>query len=447
VWAEKSFFESFEHVGACACTEEQIAYANYRGGQVMKSVPAYTAEEIVLDKTCNIERVPFGMESRFWYAGKEIPDYPKLIGIQTQSDQTPVERILYENDVPISEFVLQSYVRNALHMGEFNITKIIDTIAPPAGTLKRVNVEYLATYLLECLDDFRKTYTPLAEKIIGPARQRACELHTAVIELAYSLHKGHIDRSWLPRHVFILLSQIQTHTACLLEELNVDNEKEVAELHAIDSTLDNMIETYEDLKDSLKKAMDNFRHSNLSLVKTGASVQSPAWRTIQISIGGASVWRRIVLPADTTLVRLRSVISAVFDWSGEQAGRFIAQGARSQRILDMEKNIRMNETLSSLNYEGVNEFVYEYNVYWTIAIINLSNYEPGNGEQPRCVAGEGVAPPEVVEGPLRLRRYQNALENGIIAERQQAEKALGEGYADALFNIEHCNQKLRGIYA
>jgi hypothetical protein len=78
--AEGAFEDSFALLGPGSSTEEQIAYAYWYGGKRMRDIPAYALEEFLYEKTDRIETVPYGIETRFWYAGKEIPDNKELKG-------------------------------------------------------------------------------------------------------------------------------------------------------------------------------------------------------------------------------------------------------------------------------------------------------------------------------------------------------------------------------
>ncbi|MDR2491455.1 MAG: plasmid pRiA4b ORF-3 family protein [Spirochaetaceae bacterium] len=449
--AEESFFKSFEQFGPCGCTEEQIAFAFYLGGGRMRDVPAYSPEDFLLEKTYKIELAPFGMESRFWYAGKEIPDYPRLQGIMTQTDQTPVERILHDMNIPISEFVIQSYLRDYIYRKADDLAKLVESIFPRILNVKSFDFEYLANYIIECLDDFSTHYPSPSERKIGLSRQRACELHSATIELAHSLEKGSVDKTWLPSHVFILLSQIQVHTACLLEDFNMDEEVEDEDIEAIDNSLDNMIDTYTEIKEAIHTAIDNYRHSNLQLVKnTSGSTDAPK-RIMQFSIGGTGVWRRAAVQSDTPLHELRNIIFAVFGWQGKLPSRFTASHAQDSALFDDDESINIDETIESLRRENINELTLEYNEHWNIKIFNLSGHETpeaeNGGDFAVCIAGEGVAPAESIDGPLRFRRYLSAVSTGKETEQKEAQKALGKNYLETDFNIDECNKNLRSLYA
>ncbi|MDR0452620.1 MAG: hypothetical protein LBH15_06210, partial [Treponema sp.] len=243
--AEMGFRDSFEQLGPGSSTDEQIAYAYWYGGKRMREVPAYSLEEYLYEKTETIETAAYGIETRFWFAGKEIPDRDSLEGAQTVSDRTYIEELLFQAGVPISEFVIQSYVRDALFRNDTDTDRIIERIVPRSVD-SRIMKKILAEYVREVLDGFRASYSVFTDKTMGPIRQRVGELHTAVIDLSARLLQSGADSSWFPKHTFVILSQIQSHAAMVMEDLDIDELPDDSELETIDNSLDSMIETYED---------------------------------------------------------------------------------------------------------------------------------------------------------------------------------------------------------
>ena len=94
--AEEGFEESFNNLGPASCTEEQISYAYWFGPSRMREIPAYSLEEFLYKKTDKIETVTYGIETRFWYAGREIPDRKGLDADNARPDKTPIEDILHK---------------------------------------------------------------------------------------------------------------------------------------------------------------------------------------------------------------------------------------------------------------------------------------------------------------------------------------------------------------
>jgi hypothetical protein len=439
--AERGFEDSIALLGPGSSTEEQIAYAYWYGGTRMRETPAYSLEDFLYEKTDRIETVPYGIETRFWYAGKEIPDNREIDLSQALPDQTIEENILFRRKIPVSEFVIQAYVRDALFRGDKDVRHIIDRIAPPPIRLDEDEWAILADYVEEALAEFGENYSPSREQELGPIRQRMGELHTAVIGLSARLQKDDIDPSWLPKHTFIVLSQIQSHAAGLLEDMDMDEPFPETELDIMDNTLDSMIETYEDIKELINEAMVNFRRNRLSVVRGGGGADGDSsWRTVQISVGGAEVWRRAAVPESCGLEELHRVIQTVLEWTGVFKHRFCVElpdGMPGGKALDNKLRI------GALAAQGLTEIMYEYGTKWTVRVIFLSRYEAGKNELIRCVAGAGAPPPELVEGPLRFRRVLAALEKGGDAEKQAALDELGRDFDPVFFDQEQYNRKLR----
>ncbi|MDR2142784.1 MAG: plasmid pRiA4b ORF-3 family protein [Treponema sp.] len=433
--AEEGFRQSFEYLGPGSSTEEQIAFAYWFGGKRMRALPAYTLEEFLCEKTDHIEIVPYGIETRFWYAGKDIPDRRDLEGIRSLPDRTVIEEILCRQGVPISEYVVQSFVRDALSRDDCDEDRIIERIIPRSAGLSDRDREYLADYILEVLKEFSATYSRFTDSAMAPIRTRGGDLHTAVIELSLQLQKSN-DISWLPNHTFIVLSQIQGHAASILEDLDTEDPPPRLELDAMDNSVDSMLDTYEDLKELVNEAMESFRKNNISLFTQN---DGSSWWTVQISLGGTEIWRRLVLPSNFTLGELRVLIQSLFSWNNGE-GRFSVDMPG-----DGETFLQSGITIGDLNSGKTNEFLCEFGAKWTVKIIILSRYQPRPGEGIRCVAGAGAAPPRFIDGPLRFRRFISALELGSDHEHRLAMRELGKEYDPEGFDIDSCNKALRNV--
>jgi hypothetical protein len=429
--AEGGFEDSFEFLGPGAATEEQIAYAYWYGGKRMREVPAYALEEFLYEKTDRIETAAYGIETRFWYAGREIPDTKKHA--ETHSpDRTFIEDILFRRGVPVSEYVVQSYVRDALFRNDPDIFRILERLVPPACGMDETDGSLLAEYIADALDEFKNTYTLFTDKAMGPIRQRVAELHTAVVDLTARLQSSGIDVSWLPKHTFVILSQIQGHSAGVLEDLDTDEAPPDSDLDAMDNSLDSMIETYEDIKELIEDALDNFRRNNISVVKDHPS--GAGW-TLQVSVGGADVWRRIVVPGACHLGDLHRTIQTLFNWKGIYPWRFVPEQVSPE---DGEGGpLALNLSVGDLYERGLTELLYEYGTNWVVKVIILSRHEDAD-ETVRCIAGGGAAPPESVDGPLRYRKFLSALGRG----GEPAFNALGSNFDAEAFDIDMCNRNL-----
>jgi hypothetical protein len=429
VAAEQGFMESFTEIGPGLSTEEQVAFAYWYGGERMRSVPAYALEEFLYEKTERIETVGYGIETRFWYAGREIPDSREIEKGQILPDRTLLEEMLFQKRIPVSEYVVMSYVRDALFRGDTDVECVIKRIIPRSvGSLNGRDRNFLRGYIVEVFNELRDDYNRFADKNMGPIRQRVGELHTAVLDLAARLRKGDIDETSLPKHTFITLSQIQEHAAAVLEDLNTGEEPPESDLDAIDDSIDSMIDTYEDIRELIDEAMDNFRQRNFSVVRNIDS-NSGKGRIVQISITGTDVWRRLDMSSSYSLLDVHHIIQTLFNWKGAYGFRFLS----GNKTLDWKL------CLNELN--GTTEVSYEYGPKWIVKLMFLS--ASGLDKGVYCVAGAGSAPPETLDGPIRFRRYLVILENGSPSEKRKVWQELGEDFDSTAFNTESCNTMLK----
>ena len=434
--AELGFQNSFHYLGPGSSTDEQIAYAYWYGGERMARIPAYSLEEFLYEKTECIEITHYGIETRFWHAGREIPDMKCLDGLQPRPGKTPMEKFLYVKKFPVSLFVLQAFIRDFFYREQSDLSPLIDRIIPHTAKKNSKERKVLEEYINEELRKLQESYSPFINKSTNPIRQRAGELLTAIIELALRLENESINPSWLPRQTYIILSQILNHAANIMEDLDSDEslktESLINELEAIDNSIDSMIETYEDIKKQIEEALESFRRNMFSIVKAKDG-EKGEW-LLQLGIGGTEIWRRIILPEESSLDYLHMIIQNIFGWENTHGYRF-----SSELILDNRISI------GELGNKKLAEFLYEYGSKWTVKIMLLTRF-PVSGEKPvRCVAGEGAAPPETTGGPLRFRRFIMALSGINTEERHKAGLELGRDFRPDVFDMDICNQNL--LYA
>jgi len=445
---EAGFAAGFDRIGPAASTEEQIAFAYYFGGPDTRAVPACSLEEFLYERTEAIDTVPYGMETRFWYAGKEIPDEGPWNQDNGPPDKTELEEVLSSYGIPISEYVVQSYVRDALFRDDQVMKTLIERIVPPSIPMDARHQIDLVRYLVELFDDYQTSYNVFTDRAMGPLRQRVGELHTAVVDLVARLDKGEPTAAWLPKHTFVILSQIEAHAAHLLEDLDVDEPPEDQELEGMENSLDGMIETYEDIKERIEESRDTFRRSRISMVKAEpAAADAAVGRTIQAALSGTEVWRRFEVPESASLADLHRIIQALFSWSGGRLHGFVVDGDVFGPDPGEGERAERETSIGQLVTDGVTELTYDYDygAEWEVKLTLLHRLVDDGLKGPRCVAGSGAAPPEHIGGPLRYRRFVSALLKPEGSEKTLARNELGPGFDPDRFDVEGCNRNLSSM--
>ena len=334
---------------------------------------------------------------------------------------------------------------------------MINRLVPPIVHLDESEWDILADYISDSMEDFYNGYSLFLDQGTGSIRQRVAELHTAVIELSTRLQKGEIESqsgfaAWLPRHTFIVLSQIQGHAAALLEDLAFDDSPTQSDITAMANSLDSMIDTYTDIKELINTAMDNFRRSNFTLIQGGKS-SGHLWRMIQISITGVDVWRRAIVSFDCTMEELHKLIQIGMSWKGNLRFRFYCETPDSVPNGGKEY-LHDKLKLCDIDFRGKKELVYEYGSKWNVKIIIMSSYQPAKDEVTRFITGDGVAPPEHIDGPRHFRRIlasqphpsagANAPDIGSNTENQSPQREFD--FVPGVFDLDKLNQDLREVF-
>ncbi|QQO09664.1 plasmid pRiA4b ORF-3 family protein [Breznakiella homolactica] len=446
--AEAGFRDAFKYKGPGSSTEEQISYAYWYGGKRMRELPAYALDDFIYNKTEQIETVPYGIETRFWYAGKEIPDQVHYYADQAPPDRTLVEEVLFRHGIPVSEYAVQSYIRDALFRREEDPGKILRRIVPPVITLNRDEERYLSRYIEDVYAEFSEQDSRFAEKAMGDTRLRVGELHTAVADLMARLKRADIDSSWYPKHTFVILSQIQGHAASVLEDLDVDEAPSESELEAIENSLDSMIETYEDMKDLIDESMDSFRRCNLSVVKPGAAAgPGLGGMVVQATLGGTDVWRRFVVSDQYSLREVHRIIQILYGWTGKYQYSFSTEGKSQDTAGQSGSPLDPELKISDLKSQSIMELWYEYGSKWLVKILLLFNQEMKDDTAVACISGAGASPPESLGGPLRFRRFVSALKHETGPENKLARHELGADFDPNAFDLEEYNGRLARAFS
>ena len=163
------------------------------------------------------------------------------------------------------------------------------------------------------------------------------------------------------------------------------------------------------------------------------------------------VWRRIEVPADTTLTGLHDILQTVFGWTDSHLHQFEARGTL-YRIPDSEDvgwgpPVRdEGETdLQQILGQRFKRFVYEYDFGdgWLhdITVEQRLQAEAG-ARHPRCTAGRRACPPEDCGGPWGYARLLAVVADPDHPEHDERREWLGEAFDPEAFDLDAVNRAL-----
>lgn len=128
---------------------------------------------------------------------------------------------------------------------------------------------------------------------------------------------------------------------------------------------------------------------------------------LRVVINGVSplIWRRLLVPAQSTIAQLHTILQAAFGWDAEHLHRFVVHGTEygiyqvgGPWFRDDARTVHLGE----LGLRVGEKFSYEYNFFasWQLdlRVEQIRSAEPGR-VYPHCTGGRRAGPPEGWGGP------------------------------------------------
>lgn len=169
------------------------------------------------------------------------------------------------------------------------------------------------------------------------------------------------------------------------------------------------------------------------------------------------VWRRIVVPAESSFLRFHEIIQVAFGWENRQNFAFSLKGYGSTPFISSSRDWTMKRTLMASKkrlskiFDTIGQtytYIYDFGDNWTHEII-LEDIIRGRADYATCLAGRGKCPPENSGGAYGLENLKNALFDPDHEEHSDARECLGlapgEEWDFDYFNREDTNENLKNI--
>ena len=178
-------------------------------------------------------------------------------------------------------------------------------------------------------------------------------------------------------------------------------------------------------------------------------------KTYQIKItlrySNPPIWRRLILPGNTTLAKLHQIIQVAMGWTEIHLHLFIIKNEQYSDPFDIDLFPVKNERkyrLSDVAQRKGSRFLYEYDFgdSWKHEILIekiTREEEPPN--HARCIAGERACPPEDVGGIGGYARFLAAIKDPTHKEHEFYKDWLGKEFDPEAFDLERINRKLKRI--
>jgi hypothetical protein len=149
------------------------------------------------------------------------------------------------------------------------------------------------------------------------------------------------------------------------------------------------------------------------------SAPVPLVYQLRVVLRGVSplIWRRLLVPSDSTVADLHRTLQVAFGWSDEHLHRFVIQGRLygADSLFD-SRQVRLGD----LGLRLRERFLYEYDFIdgWQHDLRLEQILPPGPpGRYPVCIGGRRAAPPEDCGGPWAFLELRQRYSPVSIASR------------------------------
>jgi len=178
---------------------------------------------------------------------------------------------------------------------------------------------------------------------------------------------------------------------------------------------------------------------------------------IKVVLAGSkpSIWRRILVPSDISLVKLHDVLQIAIGWENCHLHQFKYQGkfylipdeefdVGFEREDLNEKKFKLDQLLKTIKDSMVYE--YDFGDGWEHKI-TLEKILPFENKEklPRCISGKMSCPPEDCGGIWGYYNLLDAIQDEDHPEHDSMLEWLGEGFDPEYFDMDEINSVLARI--
>lgn len=160
-----------------------------------------------------------------------------------------------------------------------------------------------------------------------------------------------------------------------------------------------------------------------------------------------AIWRRVLVPEDTTLAGLHRVVQAAMGWEDYHLWRFeigdVEYAEPSEEEWRPTEDARQARLGQVAGPGSVLRYVYDFGDDWEhrIRVEKVLPAEPGR-EYPVCVAAERAGPPEDSGGPFGYERLLRVLADPADPEHDDMVEWAGEDLDPETVDLDEINSRL-----
>lgn len=212
---EEALLEDFEINGPRSSIDDQLSLTFMNHKNVLCTEECGSIMEY-LEKSRKVAFVSYGVESRLWKAGEEVP----VVG-EWNKGKDGMYRDVLNGFVFAKNEVVNAILTSQLHEKVVDDDAVLQALLPPQMEIKKEDEEYLKVHISAMRDVLKKTYNWFADAQLAPLRSNTLKLYRQLRAVASDMYLADIPLDKYSQQALVVFLQIFSNvlkTLCMIED-------------------------------------------------------------------------------------------------------------------------------------------------------------------------------------------------------------------------------------
>ena len=264
---ENGLLESFDRHGPASSIEEQLSFLFLENQEQLCTRSCGSTEEF-LAHTSKIGFEPYGVETRIWRKGEQVPYIGRWNGLGIDRGT-----LLTDMALTLTPRVIDAILEDRIYdkkLGKKDVSDdfedVIKKIFPNMAMISSSERRLVLLNIEKRNDILEKMYNQFSDYPIAQMRKRILELFTRVSELFCAIGGSGVAAENFPQQELVILSQLYSHVVRLLEEVENVYMRPQFPVDDVSLSLEGMEDTFDDISGTLFSALESNRFKGFEIV-------------------------------------------------------------------------------------------------------------------------------------------------------------------------------------
>jgi len=262
---EDCLVHTFEISGPGASIDEQLAFAWFVGQDSLFSPDGVPMQDF-LRWSGRVGLEPYGVETRLWYRGEQIPAQGSWNMSVVSAPATLAEESFMHLGLPVSMGILDACVLDALFRKETSSRQMVARLVPVSGSIAAFCLPVIERAANGRFNRLTAEYNWFADHEHGVLRNRFVILYHALVGLVLQLQQSGIPPDRIPDQGAVVLGQIMAHTISALESMCAPAQPGAEDVEALWASVEGMEDSFFEAKTGIQEALPDLLKGRFSII-------------------------------------------------------------------------------------------------------------------------------------------------------------------------------------